>query len=64
MPWNTVHYPPAMEHLDPVTRIKAVEIANALLREGHDDGFAIRVAIARAERWSAHHGSPRGANDD
>ena len=43
MPWNEDYYPPAMEHLSPVIRSKAIEIANALLEEGHDEGFAIRV---------------------
>jgi len=37
-----------MEHLPPIVRAKAIEIANALLEEGHDEGFCIRVAIARA----------------
>ena len=48
MPWSEDYYPPAMAHLHPVVRLKAIEIANALLQEGHDDGFCIRVAIARA----------------
>ena len=52
MPWNEAYYPPAMEHLSPVVRSKAIEIANALLEEGHDEGFAIRVAIARAKEWA------------
>jgi uncharacterized protein YdaT len=52
MPWTVDDYPPAMRRLDPVVRAKAIEIANALLAEGHDDGFAIRVAIARARRWA------------
>jgi uncharacterized protein YdaT len=56
MPWNELRYPPAMEHLDPLVRAKAIEIANTLLNEGHDEGFAIRVAIARAEQWAQRHG--------
>jgi uncharacterized protein YdaT len=28
-------------------RLKAIEIANALLEEGYDEGKAIRIAIAR-----------------
>ena len=36
-----------MQHLPPLVRRKAVEIANALLAEGHDERFAIRVGIAR-----------------
>ena len=52
MPWNEQYYPPAMEHLSPIVRAKAVEIANTLLEEGHDEGFCIRVAIARAHEWA------------
>ena len=56
MPWNELGYPSAMEHLDPLVRAKAIEIANALLNEGHDEGFAIRVAISRAKEWARRHG--------
>jgi len=59
MPWTESYYPPAMTHLAPVVRSKAIEIANALLEEGHDEGFAIRVAIARAKEWARRHA--RGA---
>ena len=55
MPWSESYYPPAMTHLDPVVRSKAIEIANALLEEGHDEGFAIRVGIARAKEWARRH---------
>jgi uncharacterized protein YdaT len=41
-----------MSHLPPSVRRKAIEIANALLAEGYDEGFAIRVAIARAKEWA------------
>jgi len=56
MPWDERHYPPAMEHLAPTVRAKAIEIANALLEEGHDEGFCIRVAIARAHAWARRRG--------
>ncbi len=56
MPWSEDRYPPAMAHLPPVVRAKAVEIANALLQEGHDEGFCIRVAIARAHEWARRRG--------
>ena len=56
MPWDESYYPVAMRRLDPVVRSKAIEIANALLEEGHDEGFAIRVAIARAKEWAFRHG--------
>ena len=56
MPWSEAHYPPAMAHLESSVRAKAIEIANALLEEGHDEGFCIRVAIARAKSWAHRHG--------
>jgi uncharacterized protein YdaT len=41
-----------MERLPALVRRKAIEIANALLADGHDEGFAIRAAIARAKEWA------------
>ncbi|MBV8137739.1 MAG: DUF2188 domain-containing protein [Deltaproteobacteria bacterium] len=35
-------------------RAKAIEIANALLEEGYDEGRAIRIAIAKAREWAAN----------
>ena len=58
MPWTEETFPAAMRHLDPHTRSKAVEIANALLREGCEEGFAIRVAISRAHKWVRRHPQP------
>ena len=56
MPWTEDDYPSAMARLDPIVRRKAIEIANALLDEGHEDGFAIRVGISRAKQWAARRG--------
>ncbi|HSN32119.1 MAG TPA: hypothetical protein VLU41_05505 [Ideonella sp.] len=53
MPWSADRYPPSMDHLPPVVRLKAIEIANALLDEGMDEGKAIRIAIAKAKKWAA-----------
>jgi len=55
MPWNMERYPPAMRHLAAPIREKAIEIANALLARGEDDGRAIRIGIAQAKRWEEHH---------
>jgi uncharacterized protein YdaT len=44
-----------MEHLPPVVRSKAIDIANALLAEGYDEGLAIRIAIAKAKEWAEKH---------
>lgn len=56
MPWTPDRFPPAMAALPPTVRAKAVEIANALLLSGHDEGMAIRIAIAKAKEWAARHG--------
>ena len=56
MPWNSERFPRAMLHLQPVVREKAIEIANALLAEGYEEGRAIRIAIAQAKRWAHAHG--------
>jgi uncharacterized protein YdaT len=44
-----------MEHLPERVREKAIEIANALLEEGMEEGKAIRIAIAKAKEWARSH---------
>jgi len=56
MPWTADYFPVSMKHLQPVVREKAIEIANALLDEGMDEGKAIRIAIAKAKEWAEHEG--------
>ena len=56
MPWTYERYPSSMKHLPAEVRDKAVEIANALLDEGMEEGLAIRIAIAKAKEWARHHG--------
>ena len=56
MPWNELDYPRSMDNLPPVVRSKAIDIANALLAEGYEEGLAIRIAIAKAKEWAARHG--------
>jgi uncharacterized protein YdaT len=48
-----------MRNLSPEVRLKAIEIANALLDEDYDDGKAIRIAIAKAKEWVERGGLPR-----
>jgi uncharacterized protein YdaT len=55
MPWTPDRYPPAMRRLPPDVRLKAVEIANAVLAQGHDEGRAIRIGIAKAKAWALRH---------
>jgi uncharacterized protein YdaT len=56
MPWTIDRYPVSMRRLPPWVRNKAIEIANALLDEGMDEGMAIRIAIAKAKAWAEHRG--------
>lgn len=56
MPWTSERYPASMKRLHPLVREKAIEIANALLEEGHPEGQAIRIAIARAHEWARRRG--------
>ncbi len=63
MPWTEFDYPASMRHLSEPVREKAIEIANALLEEGMDEGKAIRIAIAKAKEWALHHGLPAFGDD-
>ncbi|AEI41161.1 hypothetical protein [Paenibacillus mucilaginosus] len=56
MPWRDGDYPPSMKNMDPQIRHKAVEIANALLEDGHEEGRAIAIATAKAKEWHEAHG--------
>ena len=49
--WNAYRFPPALAFLRPLVRSKAIEIANALVREGREDDEALHVAIERAKLW-------------
>ena len=55
MPWSFERYPASMNNLPEEVRAKAIDIANALLAEGEDEGRAIRIGIAQAKRWAARH---------
>jgi uncharacterized protein YdaT len=55
MPWNADYFPVSMKNLPPAVREKAIDVANALLSEGMDEGMVIRIAIARAKDWGRRH---------
>ena len=55
MPWTNGNYPVSMKNLDSDVRTKAVEIANALLHEGYEEGRAIAIATATAKKWAENH---------
>ncbi|TJY39867.1 DUF2188 domain-containing protein [Cohnella pontilimi] len=55
MPWKHGDYPESLKNFTAPIRDKAVEIANALLEEGMDEGRAIAIATARAKEWGEDH---------
>lgn len=55
MPWNKKDYPVSMKNLEPRVRHKAIEIANALLDDGYEEGRSIAIATAKAEEWDENH---------
>lgn len=57
MPWNLDDYPASFKNFDHVVKKKAIDIANALLDEGYDDGQAIPIATKQAKEW-AENASP------
>lgn len=52
MPWTKYNYPQSLKNLSNTTRNKAIEIANALLRDKMEEGKAIAIATAQAEEWA------------
>lgn len=50
MPWTKNDYPVSMKNLSKDIRNKAIEIANALLEEGYEEGRAISIGISQAEK--------------
>jgi uncharacterized protein YdaT len=48
MPWYNGDFPPSYKNQPVKLREKAVEIANALLLEGTEEGIAIATGLKRA----------------
>ncbi|MEK5493650.1 DUF2188 domain-containing protein [Paenibacillus sp. FSL R7-0297] len=55
MPWNKGDYPDSLKNFTAPVRNKAVEIANALLEDGYEEGQAIAIATAQAKEWGENH---------
>ncbi|WP_440110633.1 DUF2188 domain-containing protein [Paenibacillus sp. QZ-Y1] len=64
MPWNKQDYPVSMKNLEPRIRDKAIEIANALLDDGYEEGRSIAIATAKAEEWDENHPVSEGSKQD
>lgn len=51
MPWNKNDYPDSFNNLNADVRNKAIEIANALLEDGMEEGRAIAIATEKAREF-------------
>ncbi|WP_075618772.1 DUF2188 domain-containing protein [Paenisporosarcina indica] len=51
MPWNKNDYPDSFKNLNREVRDKAIEIANALLKDGMEEGRAIAIATEKAREY-------------
>ncbi|PLK45311.1 MULTISPECIES: hypothetical protein [unclassified Emticicia] len=56
MPWTKSDYPQSLKNFQAPVRNKAIEIANALIEDGRDEGSAIAIATSKAEEWAKNRG--------
>lgn len=56
MPWTKDKYPDSLKNFMAPVRNKAIEIANALLEDGMEEGRAISIATAQAKEWAENRG--------
>lgn len=52
MPWDLSDYPDSFKNFDHLVKKKAIDIANALLDNGYDEGRAIPIATKQAKEWA------------
>ncbi|MCY8423717.1 DUF2188 domain-containing protein [Bacillus vallismortis] len=51
MPWSMKDYPASFKNLEKPVKKKAIDIANAMIDEGYEDGRAIPIATSKAKEW-------------
>lgn len=51
MPWKKSDYPNSFKNLKEEVRLKAIDIANAMVKDGYDEDRAIPIAISKAKEW-------------
>jgi uncharacterized protein YdaT len=51
MPWKNGDYPTSYKNVPLKIRKKAVEIANAILADTHDEGLAIATGLKNAREY-------------
>lgn len=51
MPYTKKDYPDSMKNMKEIARIKAIDILNAMLKDGYDESRAIPITISKAKDW-------------
>lgn len=51
MPWTLDNFPAGTNHLAPLTRKKALAIANGLAAQGFEEKLALSIATSQAKQW-------------
>nr|WP_263314248.1 DUF2188 domain-containing protein [Mammaliicoccus sp. Marseille-Q6498] len=51
MPWTMEDYPQSWKNFDKLERKKAIDIGNAMLKDGYKEENAIPIATKQAESW-------------
>lgn len=51
MPWTMDDYPQSWKNLDKLERKKAIDIGNAMLKDGYKEDRAIPIATKQSESW-------------
>lgn len=51
MPWTMDDYPNTWKNFDDLERKKAIDIGNAMLKDGYKEGDVIPIATKQAEEW-------------
>lgn len=51
MPWTMDDYPNTWKHFDELERKKAIDIGNAMLKDGYKEGDVIPIATQQAKDW-------------
>ena len=54
MPWTMDDYPQSWKNFEKLKRKKAIDIGNAMLEDGYEEGRAIPIATEQAEEWYQH----------
>lgn len=64
MPWPKGDYPPSYKNQPVRLREKAVEIANALLKEGVEEGIAIATGLKQAREYFKNQQEKKARKDN